>query len=423
MGSCVALGARKNMKLMLRYPTGITRYSLVALAATACPSVALAAPCSEVITGTAIYGSGGSAVTPTLKNVAVALQDLPAKDRVTILFNDPGACVGYGYWRTPDPTIEVAFKYWDADGIELTCEAPQDVIEFAHMGNTPALCPGDVPLPSDGRQFVAPVQTINLITNAASQQNRISAEALYHIFGFGPGASGRSVAPWTDPNAVFVRKASSFVHQIIAESIGVPAAAFQLPEAQFKEKNGEIVNLVDSYGDAGDPEVTLGYVSGSNATAGEDAGQIKTLAYQHTDQTCSYLPDSSTARRDKANVRSGQYWLWTPAWFYSRTDSKGVPLNEHVADLIGWFDASKDAPGDIEVQEIVVASGDVPLCAMQAMRSNGDLTPIQSYAPENPCNGWYEFTATGSTDYEPCEKSSECEGEDEVCRFGYCEAY
>src|SRR5690606_26127928 len=84
MGSCVALGARKNMKLMLRYPTGITRYSLVALAAAACPSVALAAPCSELITGTAIYGSGGSAVTPTLKNVAVALQDLPAKDRVTI---------------------------------------------------------------------------------------------------------------------------------------------------------------------------------------------------------------------------------------------------------------------------------------------------------------------------------------------------
>lgn len=397
--------------------------SVAALAAIFSPSISVAAPCSDDVTAPAIYGAGGSAITPTLKNVAVALQQLPEDERLTVLFHDPGACAGYGIWREPDPTLEVSFKYWDAEGAEYSCEASQEVVEFAHMGNTPALCPGDVPLPTDARKFVAPVQTINLITHADSTQDKISAEALYHIFGFGPGASDRTVAPWTNQNAVFVRTTSSFVHQMVARSVQVPEASFQLPEAQFLQRNGEIVAAVDTFGDAGSPEATLGYVSGSNATAGEDAGQIKSLAYQHFDQTCAYLPDSSPTRRDKANVRSGQYWLSTPAWFYSVVDGDGVPVNPNVRNLIRWFDGSQSAPDGIDVQEIVVQSGDVPLCAVQALRSEGDLSALQSFAPEEPCNGWYEFVATGSTQYQACGETDECEGDGEVCRFGYCEAY
>lgn len=395
----------------------------VTLAATTFTVSSQAAPCGDEVTGPAVYGAGGSAVTPTLKNVAVALQGAAEEDRLTILYHDPGACTGYGVFRAPDPTLEVSFKYWDADGEEFTCEANQDVVQFGHMGNTPALCPGDVPLPEGAARFVAPVQTINLITHADSTENRISAEALYHIFGFGPGATDRTVAPWSNPNSVFVRRTSSFVHQMIAGSINVPAASFQLPEDNFLARNGDIVNAVDSWGDSASPDETLGYVSGSNANAGEDAGQIKSLAYQHFDQTCAYLPNSSPARRDNLNVRTGQYWLWTPAWFYSFVDDDGVPVNADVARLIGWFDGSQEAPEGVDVQEIVVGSGDVPLCAMQAMRSEGDLSPIQSFAPESPCNGWYEFTATGSTEYATCDATSDCTGEDEVCRFGFCEAY
>lgn len=413
------------MKLMLSQFTHpyLAPSAPVALAVLLLPSLAIAAPCSEVVSGPAIYGAGGSAVTPTLGHVAAALQGLNEEDRLTILFYDPGACAGYGLWRTPDPTLEVSFKYWDAEGMQLSCEAPQSVIEFTHMGNTPALCPGDVPLPEDAARFVAPVQTVNIITHIDSQQDRISAEALNYIFGFAPGAAGKAVAPWVDPNAVFVRKASSFVHQLVAGSVGVPAASFQLLPEQFLNTNQEIVNAVDLYGDNGNPEVTLGYVSGGNATAGEVAGQIKSLAYQHSDQTCAYLPDSSSTRRDKINVRSGQYWLWTPAWFYSWVDEDGVPLNDDIAKLIGWFDASLSAPEGIDIQEIIVESGDVPLCAMQAMRPDGDLSPIQSYAPNGPCNGWYEYVAAGSTDYQACDDSEECENEREVCRQGFCEAY
>lgn len=384
---------------------------------------AFAAPCSEVGATKAIYGSGGSAVTPTLKNVATALASLDGDEKVTVFYNDPGACIGYGYFRNPDPLIEVSFRYWDETGLEATCEAPQNVIQFAHMGNTPALCPGDVPLLEGQQKFVAPVQTINVITHWNSRQRSISAEALYHIFGFGPGASGRVVTPWDELNAVFVRRTNSFVHQIVAGSVAVPGAAFRLPEANFKQTNGEIVRAVYEWGNTADPEESLGYVSGSNATEGEDEEQIRTLAYQHFDQTCSYLPDSSLTRRDKINVRTGQYWLWTPAWFYTQVDNQGNPTNTDVAKLIGWFDGSIEGPGGIDVQSIVIESGDIPLCAMQAVRPEGDLSAIQSYAPARPCNGWFEFVATGSTDYQVCTTSSQCDGEDEICRFGFCEAH
>lgn len=413
------------MKFMLKRSLGLAvgpQVAAVVVTGTF-PASALAAPCADEVTGKAIYGAGGSAITPTLKNVAIALQNVPEKQRLTVLFHDPGACAGYDLWRVPDPTLEASFRYWNVDGVEHTCEAPQSVIEFAHMGNTPALCPGNVPLPSDARQFVGPVQTINLITHADSSQDKVSAEALYHIFGLGPGVEERQVAPWTNENAIYVRRTNSFVHQLVAGSVQVPAANFRLPEAQFLQRNQEIVDAIDIFGDAGNPEATLGYVSGSNAGAGEDAGQIKSLAYQHFEQSCALLPDSSPIRRDKLNVRTGQYWLWTPAWFFARVDGDGAPLNSHVGDLIHWFDGTEEPPDGADVQELIAQSGDVPLCAMHAIRSEGDLSPVQSFAPDAPCHGWYEYVATGSTAYQACDDTDECDGDGEVCRLGFCEAY
>jgi hypothetical protein len=384
-----------------------------------------AAPCSETGLPRPIYGAGGSAVTPTLKSVAVALAALPEDQRVTIFYADPGACAGYEYFRNPDPLLTASFRYWDASGTEATCEAPQLNVQFAHMGNTPALCPGDVPLPEGAERYVAPVQSVNIITNYLSQERAISAEALYHIFGFGPGYAGRTVAPWNEPNAVYVRKSSSFVHQMVAVSLGVPATGFKLPTANALGDNPSIVKAVYQWGtqDGQLPEQALGYVSGSNAKVGEEAQQTRTLAYQHFDQSCSFLPDSAEGVYDRKNIRSGQYWLWTPAWFYAFAGDDGAPLDADVRKLVGWFDGTLDGPSGLDIQSLIVQSGDVPLCAMQAIRPDGDLSAIQSYAPPRPCNGWYEFTSVGTTDYQECETTEQCAGADEVCRFGFCEAY
>jgi hypothetical protein len=65
---------------------------------------------------TRFYGSGGSAVTATLKAVGTALAGL--NDPITILYADPGACPGYQQYLNNAITSTV--KYWDATGQQLT---------------------------------------------------------------------------------------------------------------------------------------------------------------------------------------------------------------------------------------------------------------------------------------------------------------
>lgn len=390
-----------------------------------------AAPCPTDLPNP-IYGAGGSAVTATLGAVATALAKLPEGERVTIFYWDPGACAGYNsFVYKGDPTngnlatAPAYFKYWDANGTLTQCEpSGSEVLSFAHMGNTPALCPAKLPLPSGFGRFSAPIQTVNVITHAKSQYDSISAEAFYHVFGFGPGATGHAVAPWTVPEAAFGRTTNSFVHLFLANAFKIPATGFKVPQANVLSQNPQTVQAVFSWGETSDPNQPIGYVSGSAADAGEDANQVKTLAVQYFDQTCGYLPDSSRARKDRANVRSGQYPLFTPGQFYSKVDGGGAISNPNVSKLVRWFDGSLPAPTGVDIVSIIIKAGDVPLCAMQANRPEGDLNPIVSFAPENPCNGFYEFAATGSTTYATCDGDSKCNtGAGEKCRYGYCEKW
>jgi hypothetical protein len=402
------------------------------VAAGACvlaPALANAAPCPTDLPNP-LYGAGGSAVTATLGAVATALAKLPDAERITLFYWDPGACLGYQAFAEKDTGSGLAtrpayFKYWNANGVLTQCEATgNEELSFAHMGNTPALCPANRPLPAGFGRFAGPIQTINFITHPRSEFNSISAEAIYYVFGFGPGAQGRAVTPWTKPEAVFGRATNSFVHQIIASYFKVPPTGFKVPQPNVLSTNPQTVQAVFAWGEANDPNEPLGYVSGSAADLGEGAGQVKTLAVQATGQTCGYLPDSSRARKDKANVRSGQYPLFTPGNFYAKVDAQGRITNDRARRLIGWFDGTVAPPAGLDILKITIDSGDIPLCAMRVNRSNGDLTPIVSFAPPNPCNGFFEFTATGSTSLKACTDNAECNtATGEQCRFGYCEAY
>jgi len=403
--------------------------TLVGLAAVTLSSVASAAPCPTNLPNP-IYGAGGSAVTATLGAVATALAGLPENERVTLFYWDPGACKGYEAFVEKDTgsglaTAPAYFKYWDAAGNLTQCEpSGAEELSFAHMGNTPALCPAKRPLPAGFGRFSAPIQTVNIITHAASQYDSISAEAFYHVYGFGPGAAGHSVAPWTVPEAVFARATNSFVHQMLAAAFKVPATAFKVPASNLPSTNPQTVQGVFAWGSSNDPSQSLGYVSGSAADQGADDGQIKTLAVQYFDQTCGYLPDSSRTRKDKLNVRNGQYALFTPGQFYAKVDGAGAVANAQVKKLVHWFDGSLAAPGGLDIVKIIIQSGDVPLCAMHANRPDGDLNPIVSYAPTNPCNGYFESIATGSTSLAACTADSQCKtAAGEKCRYGFCELY
>src|SRR6187399_3470901 len=258
-----------------------------------------------------IYGTGGSAITATMKAVATKLAGLD--DPISVFYSDPSACTGFDE-LVADAIVTKRFLYWDADGTEHECDPPVvgQPADFAHMGNAADFCPGRI-LPDDIGDFLGPVQTVNVFTHINSTQNSISAEALYFAYGFGEEGEA---APWVEESYLWGRNTTSFVHLFLAEAINVPPTNFKIPTENVVQTNGETIAGV--FGGSANPEATLGYASGSAVAAKAD--QVKTLAYQHYGQSCGYLPDSSPTAVDKLNVRTGQYYLWTPGHFYARVD-------------------------------------------------------------------------------------------------------
>ena len=418
---------------MVRHPKTIRLVAAAAGSAVfAFSGLAVAAPCPDDLPNP-IYGAGGSAVTATMKQVAVALAGLDSP--ITVLYHDPGACIGFTEFVNGviPSTTTVTVKYWGADGTNYQCEPPVTglPVDFAHMGNTADFCvdyPDGVP---DGfGDFLAPVQTVNVITDRDSSQKSISAEALYYIFGL--GAAEANIAPWTRPQDLVLRTTSSFVHQFIADSVlgDLSKVFYDHPSLSTPDDQRlaisvgtnplSVTNVIQR--GAANPESPLGYVSGSAADAARD--QVKTLAYQHFGQECAYWPDSSESTLDKINVRQGLYHFWTPGHFYAAVDDNGDIENPVVAELIGYFNGTLPSPANVNppILARVINSGDIPLCAMQVTRE-GTTGAISSYAPEQPCGCYFEAVATGNASAcDPCEDDDDCSGT-EQCRFGYCEAY
>jgi hypothetical protein len=379
------------------------------------PTIASAVPCSSLGLPNPIYGSGGSAITATLKRVAVELAKLPAEERVTLFYSDPGACSGYQAFL--DESVKTQFKYWDAAGVEAKCDAEDLVngqaVDFAHMGNAADFCIGGSQ-PDDVLDTLGPVQTVNLITNRNSIEDSISAEAVYLAFGL--GATG-DAGPWTIEAGLQLRKSDSFVHLFVAESVGIPPTAFKGIATPWAT-NQEVVAAVGAFATA---DASLGYVSSSAAEQGK--ATVKTLAYQHFDQTCGVYPDSTATRFDKHNVRRGKYHFWTPGHFYARQEG-GEISNPNAAKLIGWFTGELAAPGGIDVNEQIILAGDTPQCAMQVQRE-GTVGAISSFAPDKPCGCFFEATALKEIPESctVCEADNDCSGDTPSCNYGFCEAY
>lgn len=358
-----------------------------------------------------IYGTGGSAITATMKAVAIQLAGLD--DPISVFWSDPGACTGFDELLN-DAIVTRRFLYWDADGTEHQCDPPVtgQPADFAHMGNAADFCPGRE-LPDDIGDFLGPIQTVNVFTHINSDEDSISAEALYFAYGFGPEGEA---APWVEESFLWGRNTTSFVHLFLAEAIKVPPTNFKIPAENVVQTNGETIAGV--FSGSANPDATLGYASGSAVAAAAD--QVKTLAYQHYGQSCGYLPDSSPTAVDKLNVRTGQYYLWTPGHFYAPIDDDGEIADPVVRKLITWFGGAAEAPFDIT--STIIGSGDIPVCAMRATRE-GTLGAISSYAPAQPCDCLFEFATEGDTSCDSCDDDSDCDEANPKCRFGYCEAY
>lgn len=397
------------------------------------PSLAHAVPCDDIDLPNKIFGSGGSAVTATLRRIAVAIANDTTgepSERTTIFYSDPNACDGYGEYLTGKSTR--AFKYWVAGAsaaeTDKTCEARigGQPLDFAHMGNAADLCVNPV-VPDGIGDFAAPIQTVNVVTHPLSNETSISAEALYFIFGYGKAGQ---VSPWTDGAGVFVRQSTSFVTPLLGYHIDVPATAFVGP-GKWAESNTVgaittnplVISAIAGYAGTDEAKAaqTLGYISGS--TADTRRADIKTLAFQGFGAACGVYPDSDATSFDKVNVRLGKYPLWAQGHYFTEVDETGKPKNELVANLIGWFDGStKPAGTSVNAFDQTIKAGDIPACAMSALRE-GTVGSFYSYAPPKPCNGRFEFVANGSTEHDECEADTDCGGETPACNFGFCEAY
>lgn len=384
-----------------------------------------------------IYGVGGSAVTATLGRIQQAINKDPNKtnERVTIFWHDAlGACAGFQAYLSGKVTGQ--FQYWDTAVIgdkAKTCDADigGQAVTFSHMGNDPTFCP-DPNVPAGVGDFIAPIQTLNLITDAKSNQLSISAEALYFIYGF--GATGQA-APWTEGTGIYQRQFDSFASLLLAAAIKVPSASFAWKNANEKATQSDVIKAITAYvGGVGvvdelKASQSLGYVSGSAAdkarTATATTNPMRTLAYQHYDQTCGVYPDSEPNKFDKLNVREGKYYLWAAGHYFTKVDSKGKPLDAKIENLIGWFNNKTQPPGTtVSAFEQSILAGDIPQCAMHASRE-GTIGAISSYADPKPCGCYFEHTTNSAVTSActPCTTDAQCGGDTPACNFGYCEAY
>lgn len=406
---------------------------------------AMAADCNTLGKPNPIYGAGGSAETATIAKVATYFAGL-AEHPITVFWADPGACAGYQQYLNNSITNS-AVKYWDASGNQLTCNATAQAADFSHMGNEHAFCIDSAALtvpaawPSGFGTVLAPVQTLNIVADKDSSQKSISYEALYHLLGFGAGAGGKSVAPWTNPAYIVSRSPTSFATQFLIHSIfgnvtqiiyddpgkngqGTSANGYNGRLGYRSADNQGVADQIAHDGDT-DPEAPLGYLSGSAADS--NRGKIKTLAYQHQDQSCGYWPDSTDSTFDKINVRTGKYHFWTPGHFFAHVDADdtGHDVDHLVNPDVETFLRAFVGSDDIDALNAVIDAGDVPLCAMQVTREGLDGA-ISSYASPDPtCGCYFESRVAGTAQCETCTEGSaaDCSDPHAVCRRGYCEAY
>lgn len=404
--------------------------------------------------GRVLWGTGGSAITNTLGTVALYLVSRPIEERVTIVYHDPGACQGYQeYLDNQITTAGATIKYWvpgsPTGGNTCTLANPHTA-DFAHMGNPVDFCgftEDDLPAgyPTGYGTVQAPIQTLNFVVDKDSSQRSISAEALYHIYGF--GAVAANIAPWNNPRTLIFRQTSSFVHQFVASSIfgddnrqfyDDPGVAGQQGDGIIgtgrlgyqASTNGQVVTRTDHYqrNESLSAEFALGFASGSAVESPVARTQVKTLAYQHYDQERGYWPDSTESTADKRNVRSGKYHFWSPGHFYARVADDAATfgngdlrtLDDVLDEDVRYFLTKFTTTEDEEVLRRIIAAGDIPLCASSVTRDGLDGA-ISSYAPPDPCNGFFELVSSGNTS-NACGSDDQCSG-DQKCRHGFCEAY
>ena len=365
-----------------------------------------------------IYGAGGSAQRDLVGKAAVVLQS--SDDPAYVVYQDAGgACVGINALTGLGPaTISGSAYFWDSAGTRVTCnlDLSGNEVQFAVMGTGPFQCPlvTDQSYLDSITTVTGPISAYTAIVANGSTQQSISAEAFYLVYGFGPDAD---IEPWNNPDPSYYihRDENSAAQIVMSVATGLPVTKY------FGVDAGTNSNSVAYVTALADVEQGIAFCSADVADASR--ASVRALAWQGKGQIAGYWPDSSATAYDKKNVRNGQYELWNPIHFYGPEGAtEGSFENADVGALLGYLSGQSQPAGTTQtITETAALNKNVPVCAMHVERS-GDLGPVFVSEPAEPCDCYYDYTATGATTCDACDESNPCSGTD-VCRLGFCEAH
>lgn len=311
----------------------------------------------------------------------------------------------------PGPGAKYA-TYFAADGSSTSCTlgpggAQVDVGESDIFSTT---CDGYGPPGGGVGEFLGPVQAMVFVVPGNSQETAITAAAAREVF----GAGGGSAAPWTDPSLYFVRNANTGTQQQIGHAIGVPANAF------WGIDRGSAANvdaLMKVISDPNIAEQAIGIISADYYD--DDRANLVALAFEADGQDCAYLPDSTSYKKDKQNVRDGHYPIWGPVHFFAAV-SEGVPTSAGAQAFVSVVSVP-NVPKTL--LDAFIGSSLVPSCAMNVARSE-ELGPLSTFEPPFGCGCYFEASLNGaaSPGCAACATASDCTDPTRpACNLGYCE--
>lgn len=362
-----------------------------------------------------VYIGGSSAVQPLLQKIASPLS--MGTTPVSIIYISVGSCVGVSDVTTPTPDTTTPNYIDPTTGTLTACTAPVTgtPLDIGVSDVYPSTC--GVTLASTQKDFNGPNQVMTFLVPKASSETSISADAAYTVFGFG-GATN-PVAPWTDPTYFFIRKPTSGVINMLGTAIGLATTKWK----GVQEANGSNGVLADLMGlGATMPSKSIGILATDLADANRTS--VKILAYQHTGQSCGYLPDSSSTSFDKINVRQGRYAVWGPLHLITNVDATGKPTSAAAAALLNFFTNTGITPAQQKLfLDAEIAAHVVPQCAMQVSRT-AEIGAEASFQPTGACGCYFEASVgTASAGCKACPNGNgDCSGSTPVCNYGYCEA-
>jgi ABC-type phosphate transport system substrate-binding protein len=329
-----------------------------------------------------IIVAGSTAVQPLVQLLGKALAGT-----TTIIYQAQGSCIGVNaIVTTPQPPVTGTATYFDATGTALTCNLPVagSIVDVGLSDIFVDTCTG-APAPAGIGQFSGPVEAMVFVMPKAAQQQAITSDEAYFVFGFGAAGMAK---PWTIEANLAVRNSQSGTQGILASNIGVPAGRWK---GQNKGSSGGVRDAVIALA-ATAPDSAIGILGSDIYDAARD--QLKSLAFQGAHQYAAFYADSTATSFDKRNVRNGHYVNFGYLHLVAKVDASNVPSTPASKRFVDWITGNTGATGTpaptgFDIFTATIAAKLTPTCAMKVQRtSEGGL--IKPFTPATDCGAQFE---------------------------------